>query len=691
MNLFKNNSVKLLPKALRCLVLFCFAIICLGYFQGNPAGAENQAGVEKEVAKAIQAVEPALVRIHVVWATYEEGREIDREQSGSGTIITEDGYVITNHHVAGKANRITCTLANEEEVEGKLVGTDPLTDIAIIKLLPAGQRTFPFARFGDSSRLKVGEQILAMGCPYELSQSVTTGIVSNCNLVMPVYWENFTLEGENVGELVSWIGHDAAIYPGNSGGPLVNLAGEIVGINEINLGLSGAIPGNLAKDVSGQIIKYGKVTRSWTGLSVQPLLQSSNQKEGILVSGTVEGSPADKAGFQTGDILIAVNKNPVSARFAEELPSFNQMMAGIPVGEEITAAVLRNNKKITLKVTTQEREPAEPKEEVMKDWGLCVSNISLLASKELKRKNKDGVLVNNISPGGPCDKSEPPLIGNDVIIKAAGSAVKNTEELVKLTENLMKDRKDPLPVLVEFARENQQYVTVVKLGVQESEDKGLEAKKAWLPIDMEVLTRDIAEQMGVPDLTGVVITYVYPESAAEKAGLKSGDIISGLNGDRIAASNPEDSEVLPALIRQYKAGAEVELTVLRDKEEKKVKIELPLAPKLPREMKRYTDKDFGFTARDMALVDQVKGNLKGENGVLVETVEQGSWVALGKMSVGDIILQIDGQAISGAGLLQQVLKKAAADKPKRMIFLVKRGIHSLYLEMEPAWQYPGII
>ncbi|MFH2068526.1 MAG: trypsin-like peptidase domain-containing protein [Candidatus Omnitrophota bacterium] len=681
----KNNSVKLLSRAIHYLVLLCFMTVCLSCFQGNIVGAEDQAGAEKAVTKAIKAVEPALVRIHVVWATYEEGREINREQSGSGTIIARDGYVITNHHVAGKANRITCTLANKEEIEGKLVGTDPLTDIAIIKLLSRGQRAFPFARFGDSSLLKVGEQILAMGCPYELSQSVTTGIVSNRNLVMPVYWASFILEGENVGELVSWIGHDAAIYPGNSGGPLVNLNGEIVGINEIRLGLSGAIPGNLAKEVSDQIIKYGKVSRSWIGLSVQPLLKSFNREEGILVSGTIEGSPADKAGFQTGDILIEVSKKPVSARFAEELPSFNQTVAKIPAGKEVEAVVLRNDKKIVLKITTQEREPAEPKEEVMKDWGLCVSNISLLTSKKLKRESKDGVLVKNGRPGGPCDKAEPPIIRNDVITRVANTAVKNTEELVKLTENLMKDRKDPLPVLVEFARENQQYITVVKLGVQESEDKGLEAKKSWLPIDAKVLTRDIAEQLGVPDLTGVIITYVYPESAAEKAGLKPGDIISSLNGDRIAASNPEDSEVLPALIRQYKAGAEVELTMLRGKEEKKVKIELPFAPKLPREMKRYTDKDFGFTARDMALVDQVKGNIKDESGVLVETVEQGSWVALGKMSVGDIILRIDGQTINNVGLLQQILKKAAADKPKRMIFLVKRGIHNLYLEMEPEW------
>src|ERR1022692_3962336 len=158
------------------------------------------------------------------------------QEVGSGAIISQDGYLITNHHVAGHAARIVCTLWNREEVEAELIGTDPLTDIAVLKLKPESPRQFVPARFGDSARLRVGDAVLAMGSPMALSQSVTLGIISNVEMIMPRMFGNqgrFQLDGEDVGSLIRWIAHDAAIYPGNSSGPLVNLRGEIVGINEI--------------------------------------------------------------------------------------------------------------------------------------------------------------------------------------------------------------------------------------------------------------------------------------------------------------------------------------------------------------------------------------------------------------------------------------------------------------------------
>src|SRR5262249_49366418 len=154
--------------------------------------------------------------------------------SGSGTIISADGFVVTNHHVAGRPRRIMCTLSTHEEVPADLVGTDPLSDIAVIKLHPDKPRGVPVARFGDSDKLARGQSVLAMGSPLALSQSVTLGIVSNLEMIMPQSSGGDLLDGEDVGTIVRWIGHDAAIYPGNSGGPLVNLAGEIVGVNEIS-------------------------------------------------------------------------------------------------------------------------------------------------------------------------------------------------------------------------------------------------------------------------------------------------------------------------------------------------------------------------------------------------------------------------------------------------------------------------
>src|SRR5512142_824281 len=242
------------------------------------------------VDAAIRRVFPALVRIHVVVADFRDGREVKEEASGSGVIVSADGEVVTNHHVAGRARRVSITLPDRREVEAVLVGTDPLADIAVLRLDPSG-RPYPFATWGDPGKLRVGDPVLAMGSPLALSQSVTQGIVSNTEMILPRLLGPgaFRLDGEEGGPLVRWLGHDGAIFPGNSGGPLVDLSGEVVGVNEISLGLAGAIPAELARSVAEELARRGTVRRSWIGLDVQPLLAGAATR-GALVAGVVPGS-----------------------------------------------------------------------------------------------------------------------------------------------------------------------------------------------------------------------------------------------------------------------------------------------------------------------------------------------------------------------------------------------------------------
>jgi len=644
--------------------------------------------VQRTVNKAVDTLKPALVRIHVVSTDDRDGREVKEEAFGSGVIISPDGYVITNHHVAGHAKMITCTMWDKTEIEAKLIGSDALTDIAVIQLLPTEKRTFEVAKFGDSSKVRVGERVLAMGCPLALSQSVTMGIVSNTEMVMPpIMMGALTMDGEDVAALVRWIGHDATINPGNSGGPLVNLQGEIIGINEIEMGLGGAIPGNLAHDVAEQLIKDKKIKRSWMGFTVQPLLKSSNYKAGVLVSTTIPGSPAGNAGLKTGDILIRLAGKDVTVRFPEERPIFNQYSMSLPIGKEVEAVVIRDGKEKVFKLTPAERPDAQARAEEFTDWGITASNITLIAAKESKRPRTNGALVTSVRPGGPAGIAKPEITEGDIIVTVAGKSVESITELRKITKEAIDGNPIPVAVLVVFDRDQKQFLSVVRIGLKEIKDPGLEVAKAWLPVNTQVVTTDIAKMLNLGDVSGVRITQVYVDSAAEKAGLKVGDIITAIDGLPVSASQPEDTEVFPAMIRQYKIGNTAELSILRDGKETKISVKLPQSPKLPREMKKYQDINFDFTVRDIAFLDRANANWSAsQSGVLVESVGQGGWAALGRLMGGDLIIAVDDKPIQDVASMQKVMDDITTRKPKSVVFEVQRGIGQHFVEIEPYWK-----
>ncbi|MDO8589364.1 MAG: PDZ domain-containing protein [Armatimonadota bacterium] len=661
------------------------ALVC----SASPAVEKVSDGVRQSIDAAVADVKPALVRIHVVSVDYDQGREVKREESGSGVIISKDGYVVTNHHVAGRAKQIVCTLTNKEEVDADLIGTDALADIAVIKL--RGRNDFPFAQFSDSSKLAVGDYVLAMGSPLAISQSVTRGIVSNTEMVMPdLFWPSrFRLDGEDVGSIVRWIGHDAQIFPGNSGGPLVDLQGGIVGINEISMGLSGAIPSNLVKQVTQELIAKGKVSRSWIGVETQPLLKSAALQKGVLVSCAVDGSPAYKAGIKPGDVLVKLDGHDVDARYPEELPIFNQMVAALPVGKEVRAVVLRDGKEVPLTITTQERENAQARPVELKEWGICASNVSPFTAREMNRKSCDGALVKSVRPGGAANEAKPDIEEDDVILEVDGKPVKSVADLLDLTKKVTQDKTEPTPTLIAYEREDERYLTVVKIGVRSLEDPGLEAKKAWLPVRTQVLTEDLAQALGVPGRMGVRITHIYPDSAAEKAELKVGDLIVALDGYEIPASQPEDTEVLPSMVRKYKIGVTAELTVIRGKDEMKIPITLPESPRLAREMRKYHDESFEFTCRDVVFHDRAKENWKpGQQGVLVTEVGEGGWAALGRLAVGDLIVSVNGKPAPELEVFQTLMKQLIDEKPKAVTLQVRRGSHELYVELQPTWEAP---
>jgi serine protease Do len=675
-------------KLVRSAVVFRFPILAVIALLA-PAMAAAQARdsdpaipAASAIDAAVRAILPSLVRISVIYLDEQAGREVKGQAYGSGTIISEDGHVVTNHHVAGRPLRIVCTLSTHEEVPADLVGTDPLSDIAVLKLRPAQPRRFPAARFGDSSRLERGQPVLAMGSPLALSQSVTLGIVSNPEMIMPgsASGESQRLDGEDVGTIVRWIGHDAAIYPGNSGGPLVDVAGEIVGVNEISFGLGGAIPSNLAREVVEALIRDGRVRRSWTGLEVQPRIGDS-EPAGALVSWVAERSPADEVGFLAGDILVSVNGAAVEAAYPEQLPEVNRSLLGLPIGRAVPFVVRRDGAEKRMDLTPVERPAAMSIPVEVRSWGLAASNLTAFEARDLLRDGTDGARVISLRPNGPADQARPALRRGDIIVDLEGQAVRSVDDLQRATERLLGDGGQ-VSALVGFDRAGERYLTVVGLGTAPTHDPPREARKAWVPVDVQVLTPPLADRLGLRGRSGVRVTRLLDETP-----LQVGDIILAIDDEEVEATAPNDEELFATAIRRYRVGASVTLSIVRDGRAQRLPITLAETPSQPREMKSYEDPVFEFRARDVAEVDLQDPRFRDALGsVLVESVTVRGWAALGNLLGGDVILGIDGEPIGNVDELRQRMEQIESRRPASVVFEIKRGIRTMFIELQPAWE-----
>lgn len=370
-------------------------------------GSEN---LQKQILKAKNKVLPALVHIEPVKEVFSEGKRIKVRVTGSGVIFSPDGYILTNNHVAEKARHVFCTLANREEVPAEVVGLDALTDLAVLKLdlSEKDYDTVPFADFGDSDVLEVGEIVMALGSPLGLSRSLSLGVISSFDR----YFED---SGEMVSPYNLWIQTDAAINPGNSGGPLINTNGKVVGINARaiffgeNLGF--AIPINTAKLVIERILQDGMVERSDIGIEWQEIkdyrkYSKEPELKGVLIADIDKGSPGEKAGLKPGDVVYQIDKHAINAVYKEELPKLRKLISEITVGSDITIKFKRDGKVMTTQLVTRKRGKFEGSEFECDSWGLSVKEITPRIIKNLKLKDDKGVLVSGIRSGSPADEAE---------------------------------------------------------------------------------------------------------------------------------------------------------------------------------------------------------------------------------------------------------------------------------------------
>ena len=363
-----------------------------------------------------------------------EGNQPDRKQQGvgSGFIMSKEGYILTNNHVVEGADQIKVKLAGGKEFEGKVVGRDPKTDLALVKI--EGNADLQALKLGNSDDLKVGNWVVAVGSPFGLEQTVTAGIVSAKGRVI------------GSGPYDNFIQTDASINPGNSGGPLINLQGEVVGINTAIIasgqGIGFAIPINMAKEVAPQLQKRGHVTRGLLGVAIQdvtPELAKSlglKESKGALVSQVVPGGPADKAGIEQGDVIVSFD-----GRMVDDSKDLPRIVASTTVGKTVTVKLLRDGKEVEsqAKVGEMEEENTTETEQspIHPSLGVTVQNLTPQIARELGLKKSAGVVVTGVEPGSPA--AEASIQTGDVIQAVNRKPVKNVDDFVKIVEKAKGD------------------------------------------------------------------------------------------------------------------------------------------------------------------------------------------------------------------------------------------------------------
>ncbi len=360
--------------------------------------------------------------------------------TGSGVIISADGYILTNNHVVDGAKDVTVTVGDKEEYEAKVVGRDPKTDLAILKI--NAKESLPAAQLGDSDQIQVGDWVLAIGNPFGLSHTVTSGIVSAKGRVI------------GAGPYDNFIQTDASINPGNSGGPLFNMKGEVVGINTAILpygqGIGFAIPIDTAKPLIPQMVAKGEVTRGYLGVNIQgitpELAKAMNLKDtkGALVSDVTPDSPAAKAGIQQGDVIVSFGQKPVED--AHALPT---MVADTPVGQVVVLTVLRNGATQQMsiqvgKLPSEQTQAEESTQPAQGKWGLQLQDLSPKMAQRLGVKPGEGVVVGGVQSGSPAERAG--LHQGDILLQVNRQSVRSVSEARELVNKA--GEKEPLLLLV---------------------------------------------------------------------------------------------------------------------------------------------------------------------------------------------------------------------------------------------------
>ncbi|MCL5884805.1 MAG: Do family serine endopeptidase [Deltaproteobacteria bacterium] len=429
---------------------------CTGGGSGSrPEGRGGEAAsLQQAFVAAVERAVPAVVNLRTVSRFPRQGGQRPRTEGqdlqdyiagileenggfrenalGSGVILGEDGLIVTNEHVVRDADEIVARLSDGTEHRARIVGTDPRTDIALLRIEPA--RKLPVAALGDSSRLRVGQWAIAVGNPFGLESTVTVGVIS-------------AMGRTDVGDEGSdeFIQTDASINPGNSGGPLLNTRGEVIGINTAMVsagqGIGFAIPINTVKSIEGDLVRDGSVRRGWLGVGIQPLTAelaesfAAKGEKGLLVNRVFPGSPAESAGLRDGDILIGLAGKAVAG-----VREFQRQIAAVRPGSAVELDIVRDGRRLRATASLGEAPGEAPRPNARKEpvdaWGLSVADVPRRLLRELSLRG--GVEVGYVEGSGPAWKGG--IKEGDIILRIGREPVSSAASYRKAIARLPKGR-----------------------------------------------------------------------------------------------------------------------------------------------------------------------------------------------------------------------------------------------------------
>jgi serine protease Do len=425
-------------------------LVLAAAFAPHAFGAKKATDFRKVIREATDRVFPAVVFVKCVRESYEGGKKTSQEVSGSGVLISPRGELLTNWHVVDNAIQLRCLLYDGKAYEAKVLGTDKDTDLALLQLdFPKDAKDLPFAKLGDSKRLKEGDFVMAMGAPWGLSRSVSSGIVACTRRFL-----------EKHSEYSLWLQTDASISPGNSGGPLVNTSGEVIGIN--TRGSSGgggdlgfAVPSNTIKVIASQLRDYGAVQWSWTGLQLQPIRDFNRDiyfdaTDGVIVAGTDPESPAQKAGIKVRDRITKIDNVDVTGLTQEDLPALRRLLGLLTKGKAINVELVRAGKSMTVTMTPRMKGKVEGDELDCPRWDFTVRTINQFDNRGLYFYRKKGVFVFGIKSPGNAQKSG--LQPKDILMKIGDAEVRSLDEVTKIHAEAIKNVGKTHKVLLHVLR-----------------------------------------------------------------------------------------------------------------------------------------------------------------------------------------------------------------------------------------------